>query len=49
MLCRNSMTRRTNPLLTDPLALSAGVLPRLGWALGVSALVWSAVFWAMSA
>jgi hypothetical protein len=35
--------------LDDPLALSAGALPRLGWAVLVSALLWGAVFWAVSA
>ncbi|WP_280842920.1 hypothetical protein [Pararoseomonas baculiformis] len=33
----------------DPLALSAGVLPRLGWAMLVAAALWGAVFWALSA
>ncbi|SHK22919.1 hypothetical protein SAMN02745194_04486 [Roseomonas rosea] len=35
--------------LDDPLALSAGALPRLGWALAVSVLLWGAVAWALSA
>ena len=39
---------RPFPGLTDPLALSAGALPRLGWALGVAALLWGAVLWALS-
>ncbi|WP_458097273.1 hypothetical protein [Roseomonas sp. WA12] len=38
--------RRLRP--DDPLALSAGALPRLGWAVVVSALLWGAVLWAMS-
>ncbi|WP_424135012.1 hypothetical protein [Roseomonas chloroacetimidivorans] len=35
--------------LDDPLALSGGALPRLGWALLVAALLWATVYWAMSA
>ncbi|WP_338662338.1 hypothetical protein VQH23_19245 [Pararoseomonas sp. SCSIO 73927] len=37
------------PTLTDPLALSAGALPRLAWAALVSAFLWGAVFWALLA
>jgi len=48
MLCRNSMTRSAPFVLTDPLSLSAGTLPRLGWAAAVLALVWGGVFWAMA-
>ncbi|MFH5926190.1 hypothetical protein ACHEVM_16410 [Roseomonas sp. SXEYE002] len=43
------MTRRSPLRLDDPLALSAGALPRLGWAALVSALLWGAVLWALSA
>ncbi|HEY8614508.1 MAG TPA: hypothetical protein VIL69_24870 [Roseomonas sp.] len=47
------MPHRRSPIalwrLDDPLDLSAGALPRLGWALVVSALLWGAVFWALSA
>ena len=39
---------RPFPGLNDPLALSAGALPRLGWALAVAALLWGAVLWALS-
>lgn len=34
--------------LPDPLALSTGVAPRLILALGLSALLWLGVAWAMS-
>ena len=43
------MTRRFSLRLDDPLALSAGALPRMGWAVLVSALLWGAVLWALSA
>ncbi|WP_159350086.1 hypothetical protein [Roseomonas harenae] len=49
MLCRNAMPLRLPFQLDDPLALSAGALPRLGWAVLISALLWGAVFWAISA
>lgn len=49
MLCRNTMRLRPPLLLRDPLDLSAGALTRLGWALAVSALLWAAVLWALSA
>ncbi len=45
MLCRNIMS----PHLADPLALSAGVLPRLLLAVALGALLWAGVFWAMAA
>ena len=44
MLCHNIMTR----ILADPLALSAGVLPRLALAAGLTALLWAGVFWALA-
>ncbi|MFT8245936.1 hypothetical protein [Roseomonas sp. BN140053] len=49
MLSRNTMSRRPSLSLPDPLALSAGVLPRLVLALALSGLLWGAVSWAMSA
>jgi len=47
MLCRNAMTGP--PRLADPLSLSAGALPRLGWAAAVAAGLWGAVAWAVAA
>ena len=44
MLCRNIMSR-----LTDPLALSAGIAPRLVLAAGLSGLLALAVAWAIAA
>ena len=45
MLCHNIMRF----LIPDPLALSAGVLPRLALALALGAALWAGVFWAMAA
>ncbi|WP_156963666.1 hypothetical protein [Muricoccus aerilatus] len=49
MLCRNTMTDASRIRLEDPLSLSAGALPRLGWGAAVSALLWGAVAWALAA
>ncbi|MFC0384266.1 hypothetical protein [Muricoccus vinaceus] len=35
--------------LQDPLSLSAGAQPRLGWGVLVCAGLWVAVLWALSA
>ena len=39
----------SRPFLADPLALSAGAAPRLLWAVLLSAALWGAVAWAVSA
>ena len=49
MLCRNTMQHPSRLRLEDPLSLSAGALPRLGWGVAVSALLWGAVAWALAA
>ncbi|WP_161993587.1 hypothetical protein [Muricoccus nepalensis] len=49
MLSCNTMPQPFRPRLEDPLSLSAGALPRLGWGAVVAAALWGAVLWAMAA